>query len=158
LKSFKLTVAKTLINSIRCGWDTTLPDHNLRLRRNPIIIELQNPLDLKTITQITNLIRKSLINTSTRELYTIVESLFTSNAILIKTNAEFVINARKPKDKKRLITTAIWLTTEDAQELRQKQKTKEDAVIAKKRAATKIKANIKVRKIQKAVYRIVRLI
>jgi hypothetical protein len=86
-----------------------------------------------------------------------VESLFTTNAILSKANTEFVVNARKPKSKKRLITTARWLTTKDAQELREKQKAKEDAEIAKKEAAINKKAEIEARKAQKASDRTVRL-
>jgi len=77
---------------------------------------------------------------------------------LAKASAEFVVNARKPRSKKRLITTARWLTTKDAQELRQKQKAKEDAATAKKRAAINKKAEMEARKVQKAADRTVRLV
>ena len=64
------------------------------------------------------MIQKSLSNTPARELPTIVESLFTTNAILCKANAEFIVNTRKPRSKKGLVTTARWLTKADADELR----------------------------------------
>jgi hypothetical protein len=60
--------------------------------------------------------------------------------------------------RKGLVTTARWLTTKDAQELRQKQKAKEDAIIAKKRAAINKKAEIEARKVQKAADCTVRLV
>jgi hypothetical protein len=82
-----------------------------------------------------------------------VESLFTTNAIPSKSNAELVASARKPKDKKRLPTTARWLTIKDAEELRAKQKAKEDAEIARKSAATARKEQIDVRKAQVALDR-----
>jgi hypothetical protein len=77
---------------------------------------------------------------------------------ILQPNTQFVVNARKPKSKKRLITTARWLTAKDAQELREKQNAKEDAEIAKKEAAIKKKAETEARKAQKASDRTVRLL
>jgi hypothetical protein len=118
--------------------------------RDPIIIELQNH-NQKTVTQVTELIRKSLTNTPARELETVVQSLFTSNAILCKANSEFINNARKPKGKKRLVTTARWLTKADAEELRNKQLAKDNAERDKKIAATNKKADTAIRKAQEAL-------
>jgi hypothetical protein len=100
---------------------------------------------------VTELIQKTLNNTPARELQTIVESLFTTNAILSKANAEFIVNARKPRSKKRLVTTARWLTKVDADELRKKQETKDNAERDRKIAAANKKADTAMRKAQKAL-------
>jgi hypothetical protein len=121
--------------------------------KESITIQLQNP-DEKTVTQVIDLVRKSLIGTPARELQTIIESLFTTTAILSKANSELVANAHKSKaKKKRLPTAARWLTTKDAEELRAKQKAKEEAAITKKIAATNRKAQSDARKTQTALDR-----
>jgi hypothetical protein len=81
-----------------------------------------------------------------------------TNAILSKANAELVANAHKGKSKKRLPKTARWLTTKDAQEMRAKQKAKEDVEIAKRTAAANRKAQVDARRTQAALDRSERLL
>lgn len=80
-----------------------------------------------------------------------MESLFATNAILYKANAEFITHARKPKSKKKLVTTARWLTKADAQELRDKPAAKDNAERDRKIAAANKKADTAIRKAQQVL-------
>jgi hypothetical protein len=87
----------------------------------------------------------------------IVQSLFATNAILSKANSEFINNARKPKSKKRLVTTARWLTRADAEDLRRKQQEKENVKRDVKVAAANKKAELAIRKAQQVLDKTERL-
>jgi hypothetical protein len=92
-----------------------------------------------------------------RQLQSIIESLYTSNAILSKANSELIANARKPRFKKKLVTTARWLTKADAEELREKQLAKDNAERDRKIATANKKADTAIRKAQQALDKAERL-
>jgi hypothetical protein len=116
----------------------------------PVAIDLQGR-DSKTLTQVKDLVHQSLTGTPARELEGVVETLFTTNAMLSKANAEFITNVRKPKSKKKFITTARWLTKFDAQELRDKQLAKDNAERDRKIALANKNADTAIRKAQQAL-------
>ena len=97
------------------------------------------------------LVRNTLTGTPARQLQSIIESLYTTNAILSKANSELIAHARKPKCKKKLITPARWLTKADAQELREKQLANDNAERDGKIVTANKKADTAIRKAQQAL-------